>query len=97
MKYSFSNFGTATTLNVFWLNGPEATNPAKSDCTKATDGTLSRYPLGTVNLTKGAGTATYQMAPSPWTYGVNWVCATTASGPSEPGIVGDQTFTVYPA
>lgn len=96
VTYSFSNFGTASTLNVFWLNGSEPTNPQKTDCTKASTGTGGRVSLGTVSLSGGAGTATYQMPPSPWSYGPNWVCATTASGPGQAGVVGDQIFTIYP-
>lgn len=97
VTYSFSNFGSASTLYVWWLNGAEPTDPRRSDCTKASSGTGGRVSLGTVSLSGGAGTATYQMAPSPWSYGPNWVCATTVSTPGQTGIVGDQIFTVYPA
>lgn len=98
VTYNFSNFGTATTLNVFWLVGPEATNPQRFDCTKATDGTAGRVSMGTVSLSGGKGSATYLMPPSErWLYGLNWVCATTATGPAQIGTVGDQNFTIYPA
>lgn len=96
VKYDFSNFGTAPTLYVWWLDGAEPTHPQKSDCTKATTGAGGRLLLGTVSLNNGKGSATYQMAPSPWSYGPNWVCATTASTPGDSGVVGDQIFTVYP-
>lgn len=101
-----SNFTPNTVVHVFWLNGSEATNPQKSDCTKASDPDSStRTALFDVTTDSNGRATMHETLPRPdwtlgteanqWSYGGNWVCATEALEGGT-GIVGDRAFTIYP-
>jgi hypothetical protein len=101
-----SNFTPNTVVHVWWLNGSEATNPQKSDCTKASDlNSVTRTHLfdattdanGRVRMTDALPRADWTLGTGTdqWSYGTNWVCATEANE-GFTGIVGDRAFTIYP-
>lgn len=89
---------------MWWLNA-EVDDPSQSDCSQAAltgrtllvDATMNssgKGSLGTVaspvHLPPPGGT------PGAWSYGTNWLCATTAPAMGT-GTVGDQQFAIYPA
>lgn len=113
IEVQLSNFPANTTVHVWFLRGSEATDPTKSDCSKATDpgGATAgnRTHLGDVT-TNSSGRAEFDETlprstwtafvpvvnpAGQWTWGGNWVCATTANLGGT-GTVGDRAFTIYP-
>lgn len=102
-----SNFGNGVTVHVWWLNG-EVDNPLTSDCTQAVLGrqgsVTGRTALGDVVTSSSTGKASLDAhlppagaTPGTWSYGSNWICATTVTAGSAGGVIGDQLFAVYPA
>lgn len=100
---SMNHYSPNTDVHVFWLRGAEFDDRTTAHCEQAVQGALDgAYALGTVT-TDGSGSATMSDVPLPpgnhgedWVYGLNWVCGTTADGPTDSGEVADQSFTVYP-
>lgn len=96
-----SNFGLGATVHVWWLNG-EVDDPTRADCRQAV-GTLGRTHLGdvTTSSTTGKGSLSVHLpppggTPATWSYGSNWLCATTAAHSGGTGTIGDQLFVIYP-
>lgn len=94
------NFGSSQTVHVWWLNG-EVTDPTRTDCRQAVG--LGRTHLGDVTTNgSGAGSLDAHLpppggTPGTWSYGENWLCATTAPHDGGSGVIGDQLFMIYPA
>lgn len=96
-----SNFGNSKSVHVYFLNS-EVDDPNSTDCAQA-------IPLGSTELpgspvttgTTGKASLNARLAPgntpSKWSYGPNWLCATTVAPGTSGGTVGDQLFTIYPA
>lgn len=96
-----SGFPASTNVYVWFLNS-EVDNPSQNDCTQA-------VPVGRTLLGGGpvaassTGKASLNVSLPPgnhtqdWSYGANWICATTAAVAGAGGTVGDQQFAVYPA
>jgi len=95
-----ASFGASKTVHVWFLNG-EVDNPNATDCSQAV-GVLGRTHLGDVT-TSASGTGSMNThlppaggTPGTWSYGSNWICATTAPHSGGIGTIGDQLFTIYP-
>lgn len=96
-----SNFGANKSVHVYFLNS-EVDDPNATDCSQA-------VPVGSTELTGSpvttntAGKASLNAhlppgnTPDDWSYGPNWLCATTAAPGTAGGTIGDQMFPVYPA
>ena len=96
-----SNFGASQSVHVYFLNS-EVDDPNATDCSQA-------VPVGSNELTGSpvstdvAGKASLDAAlppantPGSWSYGPNWLCASTAAPGTVGGTIGDQLFPVYPA
>lgn len=94
-----SGFPASTNVYVWFLNS-EVDDPSENDCTQAVP--VGRTPLGVVASSTGGKASLNVSLPlgnhtQAWSYGANWICATTASAPGANGTVGDQQFAVYPA
>ena len=96
-----SNFPANSNVYVWFLNH-EVDNPAENDCTQAVGfgrTQLSGSPVATDSSGKASLDAT--LAPGNhtqgWSFGPNWICATTAAAAGSGGTIGDQQFAVYPA
>lgn len=93
-----SDFPANTTVELWWLNGPEQ---GAADCTQL----AGRTSLGSVTTDADGKAHTDADLPpggfaDDWVYGANWVCATTASAPGDiddDTFVADRLFTIYPA
>lgn len=95
-----SNFPASTNIYVWFLNS-EVDDPSQNDCSQAVP--VGRTLLGGPVPSDGAGKARLDVSLPPgnhtqaWSYGTNWICATTAATPGAGGTVGDQQFAIYPA
>lgn len=82
---------------VWWLKGAMPADVDKTDCTRKAALPNSRTPVDTSTITfDGNGQAVLLVnLPSSdfWTYGTNWLCATTAQ-PGSLGGIGDLMVTV---
>lgn len=96
-----SNFPANTNVYVWFLNS-EVDNPDEDDCTQAVGAGRTQLS-GSPVATDGSGRASLDASLPPgnhsqaWSYGTNWICATTAATPGSGGTIGDQQFAVYPA
>jgi len=96
-----SNFPPSTNVYVWFLNS-EVTNPNENDCTQAVDLGRTQLPNSPVATnTSGKASLDANLPPGnhsqQWSYGTNWICATTAPFAGSGGTVGDQQFAIYPA
>lgn len=96
-----SNFGASKQVYVYFLNS-EVDDPNATDCRQAVP--VGRTALaGSPVTTNASGKASLNAllppgsTPGQWSYGPNWLCATTAAPGTSGGTIGDQLFTVYPA
>jgi hypothetical protein len=102
---SLSNFGANKLVHVWFLNS-EVDDPNRTDCFQAVGGSARRTHLGDTTMNgSGSGSLNATLPPGlmappnaepGWSYGTNWLCATTAPHTGGQGTVGDQTFMIYP-
>lgn len=94
------NFGANQTVKVWWLNS-EVDNPAANDCSQAAGAGRTALPDATTNSSGSASVNTHLPpaggTPGTWSYGTNWICATTDPNNLGTGVIGDQQFAIYPA
>jgi len=94
-----SSFPANTAVHVFFLK-TEVDDPNKTDCTQAL-GTGRTELTGSPVTTNGTGKASLNATlppgnfPTNWNYGVNWICATSASAAGGTGTIGDQAFNIF--
>lgn len=96
-----SNFGASKPVYVYFLNSV-VDDPNATDCRQLVS--VKRTALaGSPVTTNPAGKASLNAhlppgnTPSDWSYGANWLCATTSAPGTSGGTIGDQLFPVYPA
>lgn len=93
------NFGANKTVKVWWLNS-EVDDPAANDCSQAVGVGRTALPDATTNGSGAASLNTHLPpaggTPATWSYGTNWICATTDPTNSGTGVIGDQQFAIYP-
>ena len=93
-----SNFGASKQVHVYFLNS-EVDDPGASDCSQAIKVGSTELP-GSPVTTSASGRANLDAHLPPgntWSYGSNWICATTSAPGGVGGTIGDQLFTIYPA
>lgn len=97
-----SGFPANSTVHVWWLNGVEPADRGADDCSRIMDAGGRTHISDAQTDGNGKGSFNTHLPPAggtpgTWSYGSNWICATTAPHTGGAGAISDQMFTIYPA